>query len=70
ASGDVVDYLYATDATRDGIWSGTWGILRTYGSNRQDLYELDDNRDVQNRTFTNENNFNGVCPAFVLDENG
>ena len=30
-AGQTVDYLYAQDATRPGIWLGTWGILRTYG---------------------------------------
>jgi hypothetical protein len=32
--GNRTDYLYATDATRDGIWSGTWGILRSYAARR------------------------------------
>jgi hypothetical protein len=59
--GNTVDYLYATDATRDGMWSGTWGILRTYGSNRKDLFELPDNPRglIQVR---NQNEFSGVCP--------
>ena len=59
--GKSVDYLYATDATRDGMWSGTWGLMRTYGSNRQDLFELPDNPrgSIQ---VKNQNEFKGVCP--------
>jgi hypothetical protein len=68
--GNATDYLYATDATRDGIWGGTWGILRTYKNGQQDLLELPNNQIVGNVNFTNENNFNGVCPRYVLDENG
>ena len=30
--GNTADYLYAQDATRDGIWLGTWGMLRNYGT--------------------------------------
>jgi hypothetical protein len=59
------DTLYATDATRDGIWSGTWGILRTYGVEQTDLEPLGDNP-VQNRpnqdNVVNEDEFIGVCP--------
>jgi hypothetical protein len=69
-AGNVVDYLYATNATRDGFWSGTWGILRSYGNSRNDIYELPDNPQNGNVQFANGNLFNGVCPQFVLDENG
>jgi hypothetical protein len=68
--GSGADYLYATDATRDGIWGGTWGILRSYQGNRSDLFELPDNSVQGNVNFTNDNNFNGVCPMYVMDENG
>jgi hypothetical protein len=69
-AGNTVDYLYATDATRDGIWSGTWGIMRSYGQPQQDLVELPDNPMRGNVQIVNLTNFNGVCPMFVLDENG
>jgi hypothetical protein len=60
--GNTVDYLYANDATRDGIWSGTWGILRSYGSSRNDLVELPGNS-MADLNLTNDNEFNGVCPT-------
>jgi hypothetical protein len=68
--GSTVDHLYANDATRDGIWSGTWGILRSYGQVRQDLFPLPDNPQRGAVQIVNANNFNGVCPKFVLDASG
>jgi hypothetical protein len=60
--GNTVDYLYMTDATRDGVWSGTWGILRSYGQQRQDLFELPDNPQQGPVQIVNANEFAGVCP--------
>jgi hypothetical protein len=65
--GNTVDYLYATDATRDGVWLGTWGILRSYGQRRQDLFELPDNPQGGQRNVVNENQFVGVCPDLDQD---
>jgi hypothetical protein len=65
--GTTVDYLYGTDMTRDGIWSGTWGILRSYGQSRRDLFELPDNPQG-NVTVTNQNQFVGICPDVDQDE--
>ena len=59
------DTLYANDATRDGIWTGSWGILRTYGLEQSDLFQLPDNpvqRLPTTDTVRNEAEFNGVCP--------
>jgi hypothetical protein len=61
-AGSSVDYLYATDATRDGAWSGTWGLLRTYRTPRGDLYELPDNPQGQAIQVLNDKDFDGVCP--------
>jgi hypothetical protein len=62
-AGQKVDYLVAQDATRDGIWMGTWGLLRTYGDTRDDLVVLDDNSEVgMPVVFSNANDFTGVCP--------
>jgi hypothetical protein len=60
--GNTVDYLYATDATRDGMWLGSWGVLRSYGQRRQDLEELPNNPQQGPRGVVNANEFNGVCP--------
>jgi hypothetical protein len=67
--GDVAEYLYATDATRDGMWTGTWGILRAYRDQRTDLFELPDNPAGEtlfvNNVDANDSypDFNGVCPS-------
>jgi hypothetical protein len=68
--GNTVDYLYSTNATRDGIWSGTWGLMRAYGARRDDLYELPDNSGGGTLNIVNENDYSGVCPKFEMDENG
>lgn len=59
--GNNVDHLYLTDATRDGVWSGTWGILRNYTNPRNDLYELPENP-TRSIDIINDNDFTGVCP--------
>jgi hypothetical protein len=58
--GRTADYLYASDATRDGIWSGAWGVMRVYGRRRADLFQLPDNPAEQ--AVVNLNEFDGVCP--------
>ena len=64
-AGNRVDYLYATDATRDGFWLGTWGVLRSYGTPRNDLVMLPDNAFTVEPTIVNRDLFNGVCPLRV-----
>jgi hypothetical protein len=62
-AGQTVDYLVAQDATRDGNWTGTWGLLRTYGKTRPDLEVLPDNSEVDKQVvFSNASDFTGVCP--------
>jgi hypothetical protein len=69
AKGNETDYLYATDATREGFWLGTWGVLRAYRVNKNDLFALPDNpgQDMEGREIVrridNENEFVGVCPG-------
>jgi hypothetical protein len=68
--GNTTDYFYAQDATRDGIWSGTWGLLRSYKNKQQDLYELPENGVTGDIKLVDENNFDGVCPKYEMDANG
>jgi hypothetical protein len=65
-----VDYIYTVGAELEGMWNGVWGILRSYGSERNDLYELPNNNVGRNGyRITNEtdgdasNDFDGICPA-------
>ena len=60
--GNHTDYLYATDATRPGMWLGTWGVLRAYRNPPKDLVELPDNPLVAS-AIANEDAFIGVCEA-------
>ncbi len=41
--GNVADYLYATDVSRDGFWSGVWGLLRVYSHPQANLFQLPEN---------------------------
>jgi len=68
--GNTTDYFYAQDATRDGIWSGTWGLLRSYKNKQQDLFELPENNVNGDIKLVDENNFDGVCPKYQMDANG
>jgi len=46
------------------MWNGVWGILRTYGKDRNDLYELPSNNVARNGyRIANDDDFDGVCPA-------
>ena len=49
----------------EGVWNGVWGILRTYGNERNqgDLVELRNN-DVgrQGLEIVNSDDFEGICP--------
>jgi hypothetical protein len=68
--GNETDYLYAQDATRDGFWTGTWGLIRNYANKQKDLFELPDNPVNGDIKIVDENNFSGVCPKFEMDANG
>jgi len=68
--GNTVDYLYAQDATRDGFWLGSWGVMRTYGQQRQDLFELPDNPQQGPVQVVNANEFAGVCPTVKVKGGG
>jgi len=68
--GNTTDYFYAQDATRDGIWTGTWGLLRNYKNKQSDLFELPENNVNGDIKLVDENNFTGVCPKYEMDANG
>ncbi|HRK67416.1 MAG TPA: hypothetical protein PKY73_07685, partial [Hyphomonas sp.] len=56
------DYLYAWDASQEGLWTGTWGVMRSYDVSRADLASLPNNPRTSPITISNRNDFNGVCP--------
>ena len=66
-NGGTADYLYATDVSRDGWWTGVWGVMRNYGAARADLFQLPNNPQTGRETTVNAFEFrnvggNRVCP--------
>ena len=60
SAGNRADYAYSANTSQDGWWSGMWGILRTYNTNRTDLFRLPTT--IAPVAVRNGSTFNGVCP--------
>ncbi|HUU84536.1 MAG TPA: hypothetical protein VM243_13640, partial [Phycisphaerae bacterium] len=58
-----IDYAWSMDASQDGWWSGMWGIMRAYETDRSDLFKLPTS--VVPLTLANGDQFNGVCPLIA-----
>jgi len=68
ARGPFSDYLYKPGSSSDDLWSGIWGILRTYKDQRADLQPLPNNPPGgppmgNPEEYEDTNNYKGVCPA-------
>jgi manganese oxidase len=58
---EMGDFLYTTNASNEGYWSGVWGVMRNYANLRTDLYAMPNNaRPVE---LANKSEFSGTCPA-------
>jgi hypothetical protein len=57
------DYAYTIDASQDGWWSGTWGVMRSHQEVQADLHVMPNNEDPNPPRIVNRRDFNGVCPA-------
>lgn len=56
------DYLYAVDASTEGYWNGTWGLIRAYGKERTSLASLPNNS-YKSRIETNFDKVKWqICP--------
>jgi hypothetical protein len=58
------DHLYTVDASQNGMWSGVWGLMRSYTGgtpNSAPLYQLPGGFTKAPR-IDNRGDFNGVCP--------
>ncbi len=60
---NVSDYLYLWDGSQEGLWTGTWGVIRTYNNAQADLAQLPNNPRDLPITITNKEEYNGVCPV-------
>lgn len=60
------DHLWMADTSSDGLWSGAWGLLRSYDTRQSDLLPLPSNTvpasgSMQTK-ITNLAEFSGACP--------
>ena len=60
--GKTADYLYQPGKGVDDQWNGLWGLMRVYAMKKLDLLELPNNPKSGTLDFTNQGDFNGVCP--------
>jgi hypothetical protein len=60
--GITADYAYTMNNAVEGWVSGTWGILRSYGNNQNDLFALPNNDPTKGFNIANRNEFDRVCP--------
>lgn len=60
---DVSDYLYMWDGSQEGLWTGTWGVIRSYEQQQADLAPLPNNPRPLPLSIENRDEFNGVCPV-------
>jgi len=61
--GSTADYAYSVDASQDGWWSGTWGVMRTYENKKTNLKPLPSNLNPKQGRVVNKSQFKGVCPV-------
>ena len=62
--GGQTDYFYGANAAQDGIWSGMWGVMRSYAKNRPNLFTLPNNDRQNPIVATNADDFKRtVCPT-------
>jgi hypothetical protein len=60
--GKTADYLYQPGKGADDQWNGLWGLMRVYATKKVDLLELPNNPKNNTLDFSNQGDFNGVCP--------
>jgi alpha-tubulin suppressor-like RCC1 family protein len=59
-----VDHMYSMGAQTEGLWNGTWGILRSYTKARGDLLKLPNNPiPSKGWTIVNQSEFDETCPV-------
>ncbi|WP_286164334.1 hypothetical protein [Azoarcus sp. DN11] len=61
----AADYLYSINASIEGYWNGSWGVMRNYAEKRADLFATPNN--PQPVAAANAADFNGICPKTYTD---
>ncbi|MDQ3804044.1 MAG: copper oxidase [Acidobacteriota bacterium] len=64
--GKQADYLYAPGTSVDDQWNGLWGLMRVYAQKKYDLMELPNNLKNNAIGFSNQGDFDGVCPKAAV----
>ncbi|MGB3625648.1 MAG: hypothetical protein WA989_07465 [Henriciella sp.] len=59
----VSDYMYLWDGSQEGLWTGTWGVIRSYDKAQPDLASLPNNQRDLPLSIENREDYVGVCPA-------
>ena len=63
--GATADYLYQPGKGVDDQWNGLWGLMRVYATKKVDLLELPNNPKSGTLDFSNQGDFDGVCPKIA-----
>ena len=63
--GKTADYLYQNGKGADDQWNGLWGLMRVYAFKKVDLLELPNNPKSSTLDFSNQGDFDGVCPKIA-----
>ena len=63
--GNTADYLYQPGKASDDQWNGLWGLMRVYATKKVDLLELPNNPKSNTLDFSNQGDFDGVCPKIA-----
>ena len=63
--GKTADYLYQPGKGSDDQWNGLWGLMRVYATKKVDLLELPNNPKNNTLEFSNQGDFDGVCPKIA-----
>ncbi|MCK9988263.1 MAG: manganese oxidase [Azoarcus sp.] len=59
------DYLYSINASIEGYWNGSWGVMRNYAELQPDLFAVPNNPLPVG--VTNSADFTGICPNNYVD---
>ncbi len=65
--GNQADYAYSFNPSVDGWVYGTWGVIRSYASNDNDLVALPGNDANKSVRVLNAKDFDRVCPKSAPD---
>ncbi len=66
--GKYADYLYSPGRSVDDQWNGLWGLMRVFVQRKADLAQLPNNLKKNTLAFTNQGQYDGVCPKTAFPQ--